>query len=76
MKRQIRLYEDVNGNRLYLMDNRESMTKDKKEAGLFPPSAYERWGQDSDLEYEELAEDEFLRLINAPMLPGFEGVQL
>lgn len=64
----------VDGEKLYLMDDLESLTPKKNEAMLFLPSAYERWGQYSGLEYEELTEDEFLQLIHAPMLPSFQSV--
>lgn len=62
----------VDGEKLYLMDDLESLTPAKKEAALFPSSAFDAWGEYTGLEREDLGEDEYLRLIKSPILPGFD----
>lgn len=66
-----RFYQVPNGEKLYLAADWETMTADKKQAGLFHQKAWDQWGL-FDFEREEIAEDEVMRLIGAPTLPGIE----
>lgn len=66
-------FEEIDGVRLYLMDDMESMTENKAEAALFSLEDWEDWGEwNDDLQKEELSEAEKLRALGSPMLPGFE----
>lgn len=69
-----RFWEMLNGRKMYLrFDDGETLaTDDPKRATLFTERDWSLWGDDGDLQREEIPEDEAMRLIGAPMLPGME----
>lgn len=72
--KQVRLYEiESDGTKWYLCQDLDGMTSNKKDGGLFRASCRnESWVIDTGLLVEELPEDEALRLLGAPTLPGLE----
>jgi hypothetical protein len=47
-------------------------TTERTEATLFTDEDWEKWGQSEGFVREELGEDEKLRILGAPTLPGFD----
>lgn len=67
-----RFYLIQKGGIRYLDPDRRSLIPDRHRAELFTQKEWEAWGQEQEFEREPIGEDEAMRLIGAPELPGLE----
>jgi hypothetical protein len=66
-----RFYKFLNEQKWWLY-SRGFFTVRRSEAALFTELDWIQWAESEGLEREEVAEDQVMRIINAPTLPGFE----
>jgi hypothetical protein len=72
-----RFYKTFNNQKWWATEydqwtNQPFFTVRRSEAALFTELDWIQWAEAEGLEREEVAEDQVMRLINAPTLPGFE----
>jgi hypothetical protein len=70
-----RFYKFLNEQKWWLTDHTGGcgfFTVRRSEAALFTELDWIQWAEAEGLEREEVAEDQVMRLINAPTLPGLE----
>lgn len=71
-----RFFRVLNGVTMYYRDCGDDLelVPARQAASLFTEGDWRHWGQDAGASREEIGEDERMRLMGAPVLPGLEAV--